>query len=317
MFFCINGSIIAKESVIEPPMITIPAGEFMMGGEGARVSPIHKVSLKAFSIGKYEVTVKEFAQFINATGYKTPDQCRHQPTKNWHEPWPVTKGSWSDNDFSTEDFHPVVCIGFGPANAYAKWLSEVTGKNYRLLSEAEWEYAARAQSDTKLYFGDDPNLTEICQYENIADISSEQSAQKHYGATYHGKMTELMGGIANCNDKSGFTNIVGMYKPNGFGIYDMIGNVTEFVQDCSNPNYQAAPDDGSAWLTGNCEKQMLRGSSWHWLGGTTRDRGAPSADWIGSLEGFRLALDLNDETKEIESQATQLFKHELQKAQKK
>jgi len=312
-----SSQVMAKSRVIEPPMITIPSGEFMMGGESSRVSPVHKVRIKSFKIGKYEVTVKEFAQFINATGYKTPTQCRHQPTKNWHEPWPLTKGSWHDNELSYDDFYPVVCLGAAPAIAYADWLSEVTGKKYRLLSEAEWEYAARAGSDSLFDFGDDKGLTKICQFENIADLTAEKSAQKRYGATYHGIMKKMMGGIARCDDKSGFTSIVGMYKPNSFGVYDMIGNVTEFVQDCSNPNYLGAPNDGTAWLTGNCEKKMVRGSSWHWLGGSTRNRGAPPAGQIGALEGFRLALDLNDGISESKSNATKLFEKELLNAQNK
>ncbi len=313
-FMFTTGQLWASAEVIEPPMVSIPAGEFMMGGDATSTSPIHKVKINAFKVGKYEVTVKEFAQFIEATGYKTPTECRHQPTKNWHKPWPITTGSWDENDLSANDFHPVVCIGVGPANAYAAWLSEMTGKKYRLLSEAEWEYTARAGTDTLFNFGNDPELTEICQYENIADLSAERGAQKRYGATYHGIMTKMMGGIARCDDNSAFTNKVGMYKPNSFGVYDMIGNVTEFVQDCSNPNYQGAPTTGAAWLTGNCQKQMVRGSSWHWLGGSTRDRGAPAAEWIGALEGFRLALDISNETKVIKSKATESFENELLKA---
>lgn len=306
----------ALEDVIEPPTVTIPAGEFMMGGEGARVSPAHKVQVKAFEIGKYEVTVKEFAQFIEATSYQTPSECRHQPNQNWHEPWPVTKGSWENNDFSDSEFHPVVCIGAGPAQAYANWLSEVSGKSYRLLSEAEWEYAARAGKDTQFNFGEDPNLTQICEYENVADLSAEQSAQNRYGATYLGVMVDIMGGISQCDDKSGFASIVGQYKPNSFGVYDMIGNVSEFTQDCYNSNYIGAPVDGSAWLNGNCEKRMVRGSSWHWLGGSTRDRGAPSADWIGALEGFRLALDIPDHVTDRKSNASEQFEKDLLEAQK-
>ncbi|MCB1583275.1 MAG: SUMF1/EgtB/PvdO family nonheme iron enzyme [Xanthomonadales bacterium] len=315
LFTFISTPLMAGSNIIEPLMANIPGGEFMMGGEGDNVSPIHKVHIKPFQVGKYEVTVKEFAQFIEATGYPTPTECRHQPTQNWHEPWPITKGTWTDNDLSSNAFQPVVCIGAKPAKAYATWLSKVTGKPYRLLTEAEWEYTARAGAHTLFSFGDDPELREICQYENIADLSAEQGAQKRYGATYSGIMTEMMGGITRCDDHSAFTSIVGMYQPNSFGIYDMIGNVTEYVEDCSNPNYEGAPTDGSAWLSGDCSKQIVRGSSWHWLGGSTRDRGAPAANWIGALEGFRLALDSKNQSNNKPNKATKQFENELRQAQ--
>lgn len=312
---CLSCQLMAAENVIEPPMVTIPAGEFMMGGGGARTLPIHNVKLKAFNIGKYEVTVREFAQFINATGYKMPSKCRHHPNENWHVPWPIIEGSWDNNELTTSEFQPVGCIGSEGANAYANWLSEVTGKNYRLLSEAEWEYAARAGTDTNFYFGNDPDSTQICHYENIADLTAEQSALQGYGASYLGPL----GGVTQCDDKSGFASIVGMYKPNAFGVYDMIGNVTEFVQDCGNNNYQGAPVNGSAWLAGNCERQVVRGSAWHWRGGSVSNRGALPADWIGVIEGFRLALEISDNKDNTASNATtnatRAFEMELVNAQ--
>ncbi len=310
---------LAAYNAIEPPMVTIPSGEFLMGSNtnNANEMPVHQVTIDTFKLAKFEVTVKEFRQFIEATGYIAPQECYHQPTVNWLGK--KTKGSWDNNALSINDLQPVVCINAKAATAYASWLSQQTGKSYRLPSEAEWEYAARAGSNTKYYFGNERGDTRICEYANISDITAEQRAQQDFGATYIGTT-----GITKCDDQSGYASIVGMYTPNAFGVYDLIGNINEYVQDCNNSNYYKAPTDGSAWLTGDCERRVLRGGAWHWGEFSSSQRSAMPTNFSGVLEGFRLAQDLsNDSSNESTEnsadnipQSTKQFEAALAKAQK-
>ena len=130
-----------------------------------------------------------------------------------------------------------------PAPAYAAWLSAETGKRYRLPTEAEWEYAVRASSTTKYHFGD--NEAQLCQHGNHADTSTD----------YEWRNTA-------CSDDVGErTAEVGRYRPNAFGLYDMEGNVYEWVQDCWNNSYVGAPTDGRAWTSGDCGLRVVRGSA--------------------------------------------------------
>ena len=154
--------------LIEPPMVLIPPGEFFMGSNKGKENekPIHSVSIDAFYAGKYEVTVREFRQFINATGFKRTDPggdaCWNWDSKEYIKP---SKGNW-DNAFNApSDFHPVMCITVDQAKAYIEWLKDETGKPYRLLTESEWEYAARANSKGKYFFGESPD--NLCEYGNV------------------------------------------------------------------------------------------------------------------------------------------------------
>ena len=166
-------------------MVTVPGGEFQMGGgkpyvgdaaQDAKALPIHKVKIKAFKLAKYEVTVAEFRRFIEATGYKAPEQCIHQPNQGWFSQG-STPGSWAKNELTTSEFQPVVCIGWAGADAYAKWLSQQTGKSYRLASEAEWEYAVSAgKGKAGFPFGDDLDQKRICEFANVSDQSAEHAS---------------------------------------------------------------------------------------------------------------------------------------------
>ena len=163
--------------VIEPVMVTIPEGSFAMGDENEEnAQPVHKVILPEFSLGKYEVTVKEFRRFVETTAYEMPGQCVHQ-LNGWFN-YGATDGTWQNNALNSSDFQPVNCIGWQAANDYTLWLAKETGKPYRLPSEAEWEYAARAGTTTKFYFGDDPEQTQVCDYENTADLTGENILQR-------------------------------------------------------------------------------------------------------------------------------------------
>lgn len=291
---------------IAPPMETIPAGVFEMGNEDTNnTKPVHTVTMKTFAMGKYEVTVREFRQFIEATGYEAPTQCRHE-LDSWMRP--LSEGSWDNNYPTTNEFQPVVCIGWEGANAYAEWLADVTGKPYRLPSEAEWEYAALAGARTKFHFGDDPDGTEICTYGNSSDLAGENILQRSTNTSY----VNFGDGMDGCVDHAGYSTIVGMYQPNRFGLHNTIGNVFEFTADCYHSSYDGAPTDGSARTDGACEQRSARGSSWHWKADPQTSRMGFSADFIGGIEGFRLALDGEAPEK---SKATKAFERDLEVAQ--
>ena len=234
-------------------MVSIPGGTFRMGdmsGDGGDYEkPVHSVTVPAFNMGKYEVTVGQFRRFVEATGYRTDAErntdgnqgCLTYSGDNWD--WaPGT--SWRNPGFSVGDKHPVVCVSWNDAQAFVKWLTSQTGENFRLPSEAEWEYAVRAGSSTKYHFGNDES--QLCRYANHADNGTDFGWKKE-----------------TCSDGVGErTAEVGRYQPNSFGLYDMHGNVWEWVQDCWNDSYAGAPSDGRAWTSGDCSRRVVRGGSW-------------------------------------------------------
>lgn len=227
----------------EPKMVRIPPGKFLMGspeneaGRWDAEGPQHEVTISnAFEIGKYPVTFDEYDLFAKATKRKLPND------QGWgRSQRPVINVSWHD------------------AQDYVKWLSGQTGKPYRLPTEAEWEYAARANTQTRYWWGDDIDTN---------------------NAVYNTTQTEP----------------VGSFKANAFGLYDTAGNVWEWVQDCWHENYNNAPKDGSAWLEvngGNCDRRVVRGGSWdndpRLLRSAYRNWG--STDYAIYFLGFRIARD--------------------------
>lgn len=280
-------SVAAADKVlpIEPPMVTIKAGEFMMGSaRAANSQPVHAVAVKSFRMGKYEVTAAEFQRFIEATRYKTPRMCMQMAGKRWFSniPGEFTKGTTL---LSMSKFEPATCIGWNGADAYVKWLAKETGKKYRLPTEAEWEYAHRAGSTQRYFFGNDETLA--CRYGNLGDRSAEAGIWRDYGLESKEHV-----GVIPCDDKAEYASIVGMYEPNAFGLYDTLGNISEFLQDCGHDSYTGAPKDGSAWVSGECKDRGLRGGTWHWRGFHGATRGFLGTDFVGGLEGFRIAEDL-------------------------
>ncbi|MCB1319713.1 MAG: formylglycine-generating enzyme family protein, partial [Leptospiraceae bacterium] len=239
-----------EEIVIEPKMVRIPAGTFLMGSPESEIgrnfteSPQHEVSIGyAFEIGKYEVTFEEYDAFAQSTFRKLPD----------------------DNGWGRGN-RPVINVNFNDAEDFAQWLSKKTGKNYRLPTEAEWEYAARAETQTSYWWGDD-----------IGDNNA------------------VCDGCGSRWDKAR-TAPVGSFKANGFGLHDMTGNVSEWVQDCLNRNYNNAPADGSAWLTsdrgGGCHSRVKRGGSWFDLPSGLRSASRSNSSRGNFDLGFRIVKDL-------------------------
>lgn len=231
-----------------PEMVVVPAGSFVMGkddGNSLRFPP-HWVSISnPIAVGKYEVTNKEW-DACNLAGFCRYDSNRFR--------WGGKKG---------DDLHPVSHISWYDAQTFVDWMKKVTSKRYRLLSEAEWEYAARADTSTRFWWGDKIDI-------GRANISK----------SYKSRNTQLVN--------------VGSYSPNQFGLHDMIGNVEEWVEDCWNRNYEGAPVDGSAWVrTENCDERTPRGGSHNgdpdYIGVSYR-YGFPSSSEHGS--GMRLAREL-------------------------
>jgi formylglycine-generating enzyme required for sulfatase activity len=200
-----------------PEMVVIPSGKFRMGdiqsAGGNDEQPVHEVHFRrAFAFGRYEITFDQYDEFAKATSRESPE----------------------DEGFG-RGHRPVIRVSWDEAVEYAKWLSEQTGKRYRLPTEAEWEYAARGGTETVYWWGN-----------------------------------EMKRGLANCIGCSSAwdakrTAPIGSFKPNPFGLYDTAGNVSEWVQDCWHDNYQGAPSDGSAWEkehNGNCNGRVRRGGSY-------------------------------------------------------
>lgn len=276
-------SFAGEAKFIEPPMVNIPAGKFYMGSDRGEKDeqPVRQVSISAFQMGKYEVTVTEFEKFIKDTNYEMPNNCYQYVLGG---PNREVLASWDTNIYNFSEFHPVVCLPQKAAAEYAKWLSEKTGKNYRLPTEAEWEYTLRAGTRSRHFFGEEAQANKSCEYANVSEWYAKNMSASVFPGAY-------VRDVEQCSDNEATLSMVGLYKPNPFGVYDLVGNVMEYLADCYVDNYQNAPTDGSAVITKDCKKTVVRGGSWHWKPWPSSQRGGMSDDFLGALEGFRLALD--------------------------
>jgi formylglycine-generating enzyme required for sulfatase activity len=227
-----------------PELVVVPAGKFMMGsppteaGRREAEGPQHTVTIaRPFAVGKYEVTFEEWDACVQAGG------CKHIP----------------DDDGWGRGKHPVIHVSWRDTKEYLAWLSLKTGQTYRLLSEAEWEYAARAGTTTRYAFGD-----------TISKVHAQYS-ERYFGSG--GKPIE-----------------VGLLAPNAFGLHDMHGNVWELVEDYWHPDYKGAPVDGSVWRGGDASQIVVRGGYYATLSAGVRsaDRFTNYPDSRHSSTGFRL-----------------------------
>jgi formylglycine-generating enzyme required for sulfatase activity len=224
-------------------MVVVPEGEFKMGsGDSPYEKPEHRVVIaKPFAIGRREITFDEWDACFAAGG------CKYRPDDH----------GWGRGN------RPVIDVSWDDAKVFVTWLSGKTGKSYRLPSEAEWEYAARAGTTSPYWWGRPPGP-----------------------------------GHANCEDCGGTptrqTMPVGTYRPNGFGLYDVAGNAAEWVEDCWNDTYRGAPMDGSAWTSGQCRQRVLRGGSFSSKANLIRSssRFRYDQDVRYYANGFRVARDL-------------------------
>ncbi|MEK8017948.1 MAG: formylglycine-generating enzyme family protein, partial [Candidatus Parabeggiatoa sp.] len=226
-----------------PEMIIIPAGRFRMGDiqgtGGADEKPVHQVSVKSFAMGRYPITFAEYDRFCEADNRKKPND----------EGW-------------GRDNRPVINLSWDDAVAYLNWLTAQTGKPYRLPSEAEWEYAARAGTDTDYWWGN--------------EIGQNRANCRKSGSEWSG------------------TSPVGSFDPNPFALYDTVGNVWEWCADPWHENYEKAPTDGRIWKKLIENQRLLRGGSFLNDPGNCRAayRNGNSSDGHGRSGGFRGCADL-------------------------
>ena len=255
-----------------PEMVVLPPGTFTMGAQAGeeeredvpasyrgRAEPCHKVTIaRPFALGRGPVTRGQFEAFLTANpSYRMTGGAYIWNGSEWkNDP----TADWRSPGFAQKDDHPVVCVNWQDAQAYVQWLSRVTGQSYRLPSEAEWEYACRAGTAMARYWGD------------------RQPTDRE----------------ANFGSHIGGTTAIGSYPANGFGLYDMLGNVWEWVEDRWHNNYQGAPNDGAAWTTGDCTPRVLRGGSWYDVprGVRAAIRSGSTPDDRNNVIGFRVTRTL-------------------------
>lgn len=285
----LSASVTAQDYTV-PPMVNIPAGTFTMGNDigNAKAKPAHQVTLSPFQLAKYPVTVKEFRQFVEDTGFNPTPSCNDFISASWFSSPDEATGNatWDKHRFQHNDFQPVTCISWTEANQYAAWLSKKTGIVYRLPTEQEYEYALKAGTTSRFYWGDDEAGTQACKYGNFADHSGEYFPSVEYGASYNGFLT-----IANCDDGEAYNSLVGLYRPNPFGLYDMVGNVAQYTSSCYYEGYQARTE--VEMDNQQCEYISHRGGTWHFPPQPHADRGRTKRmdDTEWALMGFRLASD--------------------------
>lgn len=275
-----------------PRMVVLPTGKFLMGSpdsEPGRLdseSPQHETRIEqGIAMARTEISVAQFREFINASGYRT-DADRagsasvyDEKTGRMHD---VRGADWT-NDYAggrAQDDDPVVNVSWNDANAYAQWLSQRTGHRYRLPSEAEFEYALRAGSTTRYWWGDGPPGRVV---ENVTGARDRAPNGRRWIRAFAGYGDGFWGPAP-----------VGHFPPNPYGLHDMGGNVSEWVDDCWHDNYTRAPRDGSAWINPGCSTRVVRGGSW----GSAPDQ-VRSAYRIGAVAtvrsgrvGFRVVRDL-------------------------
>ena len=240
-----------------PQMIVVPAGRFVMGDAAGSLSeqPLREVTLsQPFAVSRYEITVGEYLVFANATNTALSPKLDTQDPKR-----------------------SLGYVTFAEADAYARWLSAQSGQKYRLPSEAEWEYVARAGSASRYSFGDDP--LQLCQYANVADLAARSNYRDW--------------DVLRCDDGQVRVTHGGLYEPNPFGVYDIYGNVAEWVADCGMPSYARAPSDGSTAAEGlGCSSHGYRGGSWDSMAIEASSAYRNSASTAIDDRGIRLVREL-------------------------
>lgn len=275
-----------------PAMIVVPTGRFTMGsppdeaGRRHDEGPQREIRIaRPFAIGRFEVSRREYEAFLRNTGHPVGGNCvtDRQKPGNW-APDPDT--NVYDPGFPQSADHPAACVSWNDAKAYVSWLNGITAGGYRLLTEAEWEYAARAGSVTAYPWGN--SIAEGCSRMNGFD----REIERQKGDLYKGEPVSF----ADCSDGYVNTAPVGSYQANAFGLYDMIGNLGEWVEDCSTLSYETISSDGTVG-GGDCSKRMVRGGSWgtqpRQLRSAERIRYDPAA--VDDSIGIRVAKTLSAE----------------------
>lgn len=303
----------AVENLLGMKFVLVPSGEFLMGSDESPETlaaaypqlertrflklgdeaPVHRVRItRAFYLEQHEVTVGQFRKFLEASGYRAESDADGTGGYGFnrdYDPARSARGdafegrdpkySWRNPGFPQTDDHPVTNVSWNDAVAMARWLSEKEGKTYRLPSEAEWEYAARAGTRTRYYSGDDPQS--LLAAANVFDADAARNWPRWENQALAG------------HDGFAFTAKVGSFAPNAFGLYDMHGNVWEWCSDWHGDDYyaQSPLDDPQGPASGNV--RVRRGGSWHtwpfYARSAYRNWNAPQTRY--TLVGFRLVRE--------------------------
>lgn len=250
-----------------PRMIAVAGGTFSMGSPASErerrkhEGPQGGVKVASFAISETEVTRRQYAAFVDETRRPLPEGgCFTYAFSSVTDASVVDpNASWRSPAFEQTPEHPVVCVSWDDAKDYAAWLTRKTGQTYRLPSEAEWEYAVRAGTTSIFFWGVDENRG--CAYANGADPSLLRALPKLREEAIAAGQREGDAGarFLECDDGYPFTAPVRRYQPNPFGLYDMTGNVWEWVEDCW---YESLPTSGVAHVDSACEFHRTRGGSW-------------------------------------------------------
>jgi formylglycine-generating enzyme required for sulfatase activity len=266
-----------------PELVLVPPGEVTIGSSADTVDrspgegPRRRVRLaQPLAVGKFEVTRVQWQEFVTATGYQTEDGCQFYDGHFGY----VLEHNWRTPGFPQRPDHPVVCVSVPDAERYTAWLSERTGRHYRLPSSVEFEYFNRAGSDAPWFWG--TASTEACTWANVGDNGAKAAYPKQQ--------------VHNCSDDYLHTAPVGSFKPNAFGLHDTVGNVFEWTTDCWHADFDGAPADGSPWMEaqhGDCAFRTPRGGSW--VSGPNWTRAAAQSkdplNYRSFLLGFRVVAD--------------------------
>lgn len=234
-----------------PLLIEVPSGTMVLGADVGAPSnqPPYAVEFSApFAIGATEVTRTEFARFVDQSGYRTDAERQGGSCTYWVFGWTSRPGkNWETPGFDQGGNDPVVCVSHADVQAYLSWLSNQTGERYRLPTESEWEYAARLGVQAGYLSAEN-----ICEKANVADFELARVHKTRKDST----------NVFQCDDGHGSTTAVARFEANPLGLFDTIGNASEWVADCWTANHSAARGDGSAVSTQNCSEGVSRGGSW-------------------------------------------------------
>ena len=275
-----------------PQLVVVPVGEFLMGspdsepGRNAAEGPQHPVRItRPLALARNEVSVAEFRRFVRESGYRSDAEQRGDSNAYDERTGRIVKRSdvsW-ENDFQggrAKSVEPVVHVSWNDAVAYAQWLSDATGQRYRLPSEAEFEFALRAGTTTAYWWGDG-HPTRVVG--NLTGEGDRSRSKRTWAKAFE-------------NYRDGFWGPapVARFEPNGFGLYDLGSNVSEWTEDCWHQNFLRAPEDGSAWVNRGCVKRVVRGGSWGSEPVQARSayRLGVAADTGSARVGFRVAREL-------------------------
>lgn len=250
-----------------PTMVVLEGGKATIGsppGETGRYAnevPQQQVEVAPFAIGTIEVTRRQYAEFVASTSYASQGGCYTPGDLNDWASDLDPKASWRDPGFQQTEDHPVVCVSWFDAQAYAEWLSKKTGHHYRLPTEIEWEYAARGGTASAYFWGED--IKHGCSYMNGGDTSLAKGLPKFAEKTHEYFRTGVQKSVlVPCEDGHIFTSAAGSFPPNAFGLFDVTGNAWEWAQDCGDGTPPAA-DGGPSGSAGECKRRRTRGGSWN------------------------------------------------------